>query len=482
MKENKALLSLACGGMELSWRYAWGTFLTTSIIHHPFPLPEAIGAFVLAALLTSLHTERGWRVITVLCLQMLGFIPAALRIIHVFDSWSRSFLSHAYQAYSASFGDQGIPEEWLIVLLVLFWAFFFWGGGVGLAKRSKDYSTTCSRFDLGLGAFFFLFLIKAYLLIIKVGSSQFDPAGVYLLFAFFIFGLLAVGLARNQSAASVEPKDFLPGYQGIGVILSFIMLVLLIGGGIVLFALPYLTAAAQTGYGVLKSGSAPLLNILMQILHFIFGGDDDAVLRPKPQPVKKMTKGPSYDLHNRWLQIIGEILVWVFWVLLGLVLLTILCAFLYSLFQWLFSKTAAGEKKQSPWHLLLSWAARWHLFLISLQTGIVRAAKSCRSPVQIYAALLRWGRNSGLPRFLSETPTEYGLRLRNRFPLLERKIELIIEAFNKEVYGEIILSKQQLDMTKSAWSGLRSPLHWPRRLKTRFFRYREQDDSFPQQS
>jgi len=53
--KNKPLLLLAGAGMELSWRFAWATFFTTSILHHPFPFPEAVGTFVLAAALTSLY-------------------------------------------------------------------------------------------------------------------------------------------------------------------------------------------------------------------------------------------------------------------------------------------------------------------------------------------------------------------------------------------------------------------------------------------
>ena len=53
MKKNRgALLFLAHGGMELSWRYAWASFLMICIAHQPFPLPEAIATFLLAAALS----------------------------------------------------------------------------------------------------------------------------------------------------------------------------------------------------------------------------------------------------------------------------------------------------------------------------------------------------------------------------------------------------------------------------------------------
>jgi len=50
-------------------------------------------------------------------------------------------------------------------------------------------------------------------------------------------------------------------------------------------------------------------------------------------------------------------------------------------------------------------------------------------------ALLSWGHRSGIPHFPNETPKEYGLRLNYHFPALKREIGLIIDAFNREVYG-----------------------------------------------
>jgi len=89
---------------------------------------------------------------------------------------------------------------------------------------------------------------------------------------------------------------------------------------------------------------------------------------------------------------------------------------------------------------------------------------------QIYASLCHWGRYSGFPHLASETPREYGLRLRNRFPSLGREIQVIIEAFNHEVYGEITLPDQQMVSAQFAWRRLRSPAHWPSRLKAWLFR------------
>ena len=68
---------------------------------------------------------------------------------------------------------------------------------------------------------------------------------------------------------------------------------------------------------------------------------------------------------------------------------------------------------------------------------------------------------------MSETPTEYGLRLQGRFPALQKEIGVIIAAFNEGVYGEQTLGEEEIAGARSAWRTLRSPLTWPSRLKGR---------------
>ena len=63
-KERDILLFLAHGGMELTWLYAWATFLTTAIMHRPFPLPEAAGTFFLAVVICLVARRMGLRVIS----------------------------------------------------------------------------------------------------------------------------------------------------------------------------------------------------------------------------------------------------------------------------------------------------------------------------------------------------------------------------------------------------------------------------------
>jgi len=463
MKRGKgALLFFTTAGMELSWRYAWATFLTTSILNQLFPFPEAIATFALAAAITLLSKGKGWRVVYIAGIQTFGFILAALRIVYTFNSWSCPFLSQAW--FIEFFNTPRNPLEWLTLILVLFLALIFWVGGVTFARRSMTYSNLCSRFDLGLAAFFLLFLAK-FILLLKGGIKIEGPIYPLLIFPFFVFSLLAIGMIRNRSAG---PRDFLPGYQGIGVILSFTVVIFLFGTGLVLFFLPYLTLAADAGYGILRAAAEPLGPVFVSILRFMFM---HGAIRPEPS--SGPSKGGAEDLitpaeSSGWMELLEKILVWIFGSLMGLILIVASCIALFYLFRWLLSRTPVPQTRQGSWHSFLSWLYGLRAFLISSWRRLARKAKGYKGAAQLYTALRIWGRHSGLPHLLSETPLEYGLRLKNRFPSLKKELESIIEAFNQEVYAEIILNRQQLAIAESAWRRLCSPIHWPSRLKSWF--------------
>jgi hypothetical protein len=471
-KGNGVPLFLINGGMELSWLYAWATFLTTLTFHQPFPFEEAIGPFVLASALTLFSTGRGWWIIQILSLQLLGFILTALRMVYIFNAGSYSFWDEAW--FIEFFNNPRPPQEWLTLFLILFFAVMFWLGGIALARRRMVYTTLCSRFDLGVGAFLFLFLTK-FLLLIKGGMKIEESISQLLFFQFFIFSLLAVGLARNRGPA---PKEFLPGYQSIGVILSFMAVVLLFGGGVVLFFLPYLKVAAEVGYGVLKVAAKPVGYILLQVLRFLYMPRGNQPKQPSPEVGLDDFKTSSE--RGGLPEMVEKILGWGLGSLLGLAVLGLSCLILFYLFRWLFSRTSISQKRQSPgiWYEISLWALRFQTFLVSCWRGIMRRLKGYNNASQLYSALLSWGRHSGLSCSPSETPTEYGLRLKVQFSSLKREIGWIIEAFNQEVYGEIHLNSEQLAISRLAWNRLRSPFHWPSRLKARFHR----PDSFPRES
>jgi hypothetical protein len=464
MKEGKTgLLFFANGGMELSWRYGWAAFITAAIFQRPFPLPEAAVTFGLAAGLILISLERGWRVIWILGLQVLGLTLAALRMIYAFNFRSYPFFGREW--IMDFFTGPRTHMEGFLLVLILFWTLFFWIGGVTFARRSTAYLTISSRFDLGAGAFFLL-LLAGLVLRVRGGLEVQGVKTEFLVLTFFIFGLLAMGLGRSRGDAR---RSYLSGYRNLGVLLGFSTVIVLLGTGLFLLFLPYLTLAAETGYRVIKSVAEPLTPVLIAVLRFLLVSG-----RVRPAGPAGGTGGKDEFLippveRSWWAELLEKFMGW------GLVGLTVLVVALsaglglWALTRWLLSRTPGGERKTDSRNLFAFWVAGLRAFLLFCREKAIWGLKGARRAVQIYSLLLRWGRHSGIPPFPTETPTEYGVRLKHRFPVVRKEIEVIIEAFNEEVYGERVLSAKRLKPAQLAWGRLRSPLHWPARLRSWFF-------------
>ena len=456
------LLLLAAGGMEVSWLYAWATFLFIAIFDRPFPLPEAAGTVALAAALTLFSRGRGWLVIQTLGLHVLGFLLAGLRILYVFHHPPAPFLGFSWLI--PFLRSPRPPMEWFLLAVALFWALSFWVGGVTLARRSRTYLAVCSRFDLGLAFLFLLYLTK-FLLFVRGGIAVEASISELLLLPFFVFGLLAIGLVRNQGYGR---KDFLSGYHGVGVILSFTVVILWFGTGMVLFFMPTLIRAAEVGYDVLRVAAAPLGHVFLAILRFLY--------MPRRFRVDGST-GPkgalgSFADHPAeggwWSQFLWEVLGWGLFGLMGLIFLGLAALAGWFLVRWLFSRTPKGRMKKAFFNPVPLWLASLRAFLSYCRDRIILWVKGYGAAIQLYGALLVWGRRSGMPHVPSETPIEYGVRLKRQFPSLKGEIESLIGAFNQEVYGQEILGERQMALARGAWRRLRLPLHWPSRMRAWF--------------
>ena len=156
--------------------------------------------------------------------------------------------------------------------------------------------------------------------------------------------------------------------------------------------------------------------------------------------------------------------------LIGLIFTALLLwLFLRWLLSWLsprlFSRIDVRFDIRNVFSLLITRLSQFFLFCRNV-IGLMKHRK--RGAVQLYTALLRWGRRSGVPRLANETPREYGSRLKRRFPAVTREVASIVEAFNQTVYGGIVLKDHRLALTQAAWRTLSSPLLWGRRLKMWF--------------
>jgi hypothetical protein len=463
MKSKKGTtFTLISGGMEVCWLYGWAAFSMTAIMGKPFTFVGAIVAFALALILTNLSLGKGWRIIQIGSLQIPGIACAAM--VTAYTTYYPSYPFAATGWFFAFFHQSRTPLEWTVLALVFIWTVLFWIGGCALARRPRAYFTVCARFDVGLAAFFCLFLAKLVLLD-RGGIQVNDPISSSLVFPFFLFSLLAIGIARIERKV---PKDYLPGYRGIGIITTFIAIVLLSAGAAILFFLPFMTAVADTGYRVLRGGAGFVLPVVERVLRFIFTGRN---IREEPADSSPKSDGwnlsPSMD--GTWMQVFENVLRWG---VKGLALLLVVAAFgfiAFYLIKWLLSKTKYVRKDTAEVLQTMPWFRRLWTALVLFYRRLLLSIRGYKKASELYAVLLRWGQHSGIARFIHETPLEFGARLDKHFPPLKTQINLIVSAFNRETYGEVNLSGEGMKQAQSAWRALRNPRHWPLRIKIRLF-------------
>ncbi len=147
-----------------------------------------------------------------------------------------------------------------------------------------------------------------------------------------------------------------------------------------------------------------------------------------------------------------------FFLILAAIALTGLCV--YLLLRFLLSRTSGQRERREPVSLL-PWLRRFILFLSRLRLRLA----GLQSGRDGYRALLGWASRSGLQPVPAQTASELGARLQRSFPPLRAEIGAIVEAFNAEVYGEVVLPGGRMVEVRSAWRRLRSPRQWPMRIR-----------------
>lgn len=456
---SEGLFVASTAGMEFCWIYAWAVFVIHPILNRPFPLPEGLATFALAGILTAACRGRGWRVIDLLLLHLICLTFFALRGVHLLWYGADAFWSRGWAA--DFFGRSLGFVEWLILSALLGCVLAFWAGGVRLALRRTSYRAVCNRFDLGFAMFFSLLIVRLVMRV-RHGVQPAENLSEFMIYPFFIFALLAIALARNQSGGR---KDFLAGYRGIGLLMSFSAAVFLLGTGVVLLFLPYLQAASDAGYEALKVAGRPLGPVFIAVLRFLLmrgqsrpGGSVDPSTEGgfSDAPIAESGEGGAFFL---------QLFIWGFWWVLILAMVLFLGFGARYLLRRLFSRTAATREKRDR-DPLTHRIRRWIRFLVGLCAGLFNPG-SPPGAIQIYDNLLRWGRRSGVVADSTETPLEYGRRLKRDFRPFAEEIDTIVALFNRQVYGQRFPLRQQLSDAGRGLRRMQRPALWPSRLKRR---------------
>ena len=448
--------------MELCWLHGWVVFLFISIFHQYFPFFSMVVLLGFGLAASRFHRDRGWRRIQILLFRLLIFL-AGFFIVFYAQGRSHSFFMDFNGMLGWLKGPKD-PLQWVFLILLFLLMYIVWKRGSSLVFHPLNRESVYNRFDLGIAAFFVLLIVKT-LLSVKGGIIIRQPQVQWLFLSYFLLGLLSIGVIRNGDGAE---KDYVPGFHKIGVILSFTLIVLLLGTCLSFLFYSHLTTGAENLSVVLKKGAAPLVPVLIAVIRFLFGPR-----RYASQGETGTTGNHQSDLSTlaeaeKDSGILGEIMKWTSGGFIALLLIAGVCLGAWLLWKYLLTrKTPATKEKtgrRSFWASILA-LKNWLRFC---RENMVRLMRGHASGMELYASLLTWGRHSGVSRTRIETPLEYGNRLTGCFPVLKEEIGVIIELLNGEVYGGKVLNSEELTAGRNAWRKLKRPTYFPLRIKTWF--------------
>ena len=440
-RAREILTAIFAGGMELCWLCCLASFLFSLFAAGEIPLSGGIFAFGLAAVLGAVAGNRGWRIISILGLNLAGFVLALWLAVYTCASWPAPIYSLQWLAVlGARLQDfaSGLPLGAVIFLVLLSWFF-----GFCFARRPLVYATVTSRFDLGVIIFFFLFLFEGGL------GEQMPSMSIYL-FLFFLFSLLSIALTRSRGSGK---KEYHFSFGRLGLVFLLFLAVLLFAAGAVFFFLPGLSDMAKTGYLLGGKLLAPLLNFFLKILALLFFRRS---LRQEPAGAESGGGGFSATetITGGEVQLWEKLFTLGISIFLGIVLLIAVGWSLYHLYLWLLTRTAGPGKAHPFWKQLLALFANLRercRFLLLSAVKVFAISMQRGEGARGYKKLLFWGKSGGFPRYLTETPGEYGTRLQGYFPLFGMEIGTIIQSYHDEIYGELQLDRVQGRRIKLAW-------------------------------
>ncbi|NQU65677.1 MAG: DUF4129 domain-containing protein, partial [SAR324 cluster bacterium] len=347
-----------------------------------------------------------------------------------------------------------------------------WFCGIRLWTKPTEKITIRSRFDWGLTFFLALLLIKL-LIEIKGGSIPMDHSVKVPLFSFMLLGLFSMGFVRTSSPSQPENVTYI---KGIGVILSFTFVILMLGGGLFILFLPQLQSLAVGGIELPAAMKSAMLQVLVPFMRMYMKVASNQSTSQVQEGTHfsandVSTKVPSYPV----IEPVEDpgILFYLFAIIIVVMLLVIAVFILLRLLQWLFSRSVLeDDRKKGIWELLLSYICAVKGFFLSLTIKSLKNPDTFSAAEKYFKRLLRWGRVSGLNHTASETPKEYGIRLGHRFPKIAKEIALIIHLHDDTIYGCLALDQGRISSARLALRRIRSPLWWAARIKFLWFQNR----------
>lgn len=433
-------LWLASAGMELCWLAAWASFTLDAVSQHRYPVPRAGLLFAFTSLVTQLTVRLRLPSGYALGVQTVG--------LGVFLSRPDT----PWQSYN-----------WLGMGSFLGWTLAFWVGGLTHAARAPSYPQLCARWDRGL-CWLFVLSFAELLLHANDSITLSETVSARVVFPFFAFALPALTLARAHSGQGAH-KTFMTGQRGTGATLGFIGLSCAFVFGFALLLVPS-EQLFQDVAPAQSSGQGPLLTALGYAILFLvalymkiweripiyFGRKLDSQPQQRylsPRAVEPMLRAPpTHESAPSWPWLLAVAclagLLWYVW--------------------WRKTAVRADGTLERPLPHLLRWFRQLWRQLLARWT-LQRERRRRAIALQLYAALSRWGSRSGLPRRPSETPREYGERLKAQIVTAAPEIDVIVAAVNEHLYGTARTPLER-ERVRAVLRALQSPRLWPKRYKT----------------
>ena len=220
-----------------------------------------------------------------------------------------------------------------------------------------------------------------------------------------------------------------------------------------------------------------LLMFLIGMLSMLFGGKPSVPnarlpLVPKEQPPTQVVANPAWWEASKAV---------IFWIMLAGILVLSTIVYLNQ-----HKEILDGLKKIKAWNYL----ARFWTWLTdafgNLKSGFDKAVETGRKRLRarrsntaewfnagflnlrrlnprqrvyfFYLALIRRSGESGLPRSLSQTPSEFAARLDNALPAAEPDIDALTEAFIEARYTPHPVAPEKANRVKEVWERIRKAL------------------------
>jgi len=429
---SRLAVQISTAGMEICRLLAVASVFSGQ---HPLPAAELAGILTAALLVSRLLASVRRRLFADAAVHLLG---AAVSL---------------YLMLSAVVGYSETGSDAMQFLVPAFWGFcglLFWYRGARVGYTDSSYSTTVSRFDIGIGIIIFTAFITAAA--DAVPDQLAKIAGVYL-----FFGIISLFTARSANA----DREFSSSLASVRVLGMILLTVLLTAAGIYLI-LPSVSDTAEHVFISLRDSTVPLrlwlTNLLVRILSFGRMRADTAVGSGRDGVLESQQYTGAAADHPA-----GDIILWIIGGLAAFFLCYVIFIGLRALYQFL-------ARRSSPDHgfplreLAAEYLRRLHMVFRRLADLLNRKYSPGAAAFRNFR---RWGRRTGVRKRKSETAAEYGARIQQQIPGTEQSVEVIVSLVHREWYQGRVLSPDELRELKAAGRTLISPVFYPARLRRR---------------